>query len=102
MELTVKNNGNRVRFVVDGIIDKQGAESLTKIFNKLDTATVSELVLDFRNVRYISSAGVCKLLMFYKALNANGGRLRIVNDNGAVHEVFTASKMDKIFLPSNY
>ncbi len=102
MELTVKHKGNRVRFEVDGIIDKQGAESLTRIFNKLDTATVSELVLDFRNVRYLSSAGVCKLLMFYKALNANGGRLRIENDTGPAHEVFTASKMDTIFLAANY
>jgi len=101
MELNVKHNGNRVHFEVDGIIDTQGAETLAKIFNKLDTVTVNELILDFRNVRYLSSAGVGKLLRFYKALNANGGRLRIENDSGPVHEVFTASKMDKIFLACN-
>ena len=37
MELTVKHKGNRVRFEVDGIIDKQGAESLAKIFNGDDS-----------------------------------------------------------------
>lgn len=101
MELIVKHQGNRVHFEVDGVIDTQGAESLATIFNELDATALSELVLDFRNVRYLSSAGVRKLLGFYKALNANGGRLRIVNDTGPVHEVFTASKMDMIFLSSN-
>jgi anti-anti-sigma factor len=101
MELNVKHNGNRVHFEVDGIIDTQGAESLAMIFNKLDTATVNELILNFKNVRYLSSAGVGKLLKFYTALTANGGRLRIVNDTGPVHEIFTASKMDTIFLACN-
>ncbi len=102
MELIVKHQGSRVHFEVDGIVDKQGAESLAIFFNELDTASINELVLDFKKVRYLSSAGVSKLLTFYKALEANGGKLRIENDTGPVHEVFTASKMDTLFLASNY
>ena len=102
MELTVKHQGNRVHFEVDGIVDQQGAESLAMSFNELDTASVNEIVLDFKNVRYLSSAGVSKLLTFYRVLNANGCSLRIENDTGPVHEVFTASKMDTIFMASNF
>ena len=72
MKLNVKRKGSRVRFEIDGIIDEQGAETLTKRFYELDTATVKELVLDFGNVGYICSAGVCKVLIFHKELTSNG------------------------------
>ena len=97
MKLNVKRKGSRVRFEIDGIIDEQGAETLTKRFYELDTATVKELVLDFGNVGYICSAGVCKVLIFYKELTSNGSKLHIENDTGIVHEVFTFAKLNMVF-----
>ena len=97
MELSVRRKGDQVHFKVDGIIDEQGAEALNQYFKKLDIATVKELVLDFKNVGYIGSSGICKLLLFYKELTANGGRIRIENDSGSVHELFTVTNMHAIF-----
>ena len=97
MELSVKQKGNQIRFKVDGIIDEPGAEALNNCFRKLDMANIKELVMDFRNVGYIGSSGVCKLLLFYKELTTNGGRMRIENDTGSVHELFTITKMHTIF-----
>jgi anti-anti-sigma factor len=97
MELNVKRKGSRVRFEIYGIIDEQGVEALTKRFYELDSATVKELVLDFGNVGYICSSGVCKVLMFYRELTSNGSKFHIENDTGIVHEVFTLARLNMVF-----
>ena len=97
MELNIQHAGDSVRFEIEGIIDEMGAESLKDRFKELNIETIKELVLDFGNVGYIGSAGVGKLLMFYKELSANGGILRIENASGIVHELLTVTKMDAVF-----
>jgi anti-anti-sigma factor len=97
MELYIRKKGTQVHFKVDGIIDEPGAEALNRCFRKLDTANIKEIVMDFKNVGYIGSSGVCKLLRFHKELTAKGGRLRIENDTGNVHELFSVTKMHAIF-----
>ena len=97
MELNVKDEGTRVCFEIGGIIDAQGAEVLDKSFNELDPENVKELILDFGNVGYIGSAGVGKLLKFYKELTARDGKLRVENVSGMVQELLTITKMDTFF-----
>jgi anti-anti-sigma factor len=97
VELTIQQDGDSVRFEIEGIIDELGAESLKDRFKELKIETVKELVLDFANVGYIGSAGVGKLLMFYKELSANGGKLRIENASGIVEELLTITRMDTVF-----
>ena len=94
MELIVKHIGKHVGFVISGIIDKKGAELLEKKFWELNVSGLKELVLDFGDVRYICSSGVKKLLMFYKKMTTNGGKLRIENDTGGFHELLKISKMN--------
>jgi len=97
VELNVQHDGDSVRFEIEGIIDELGAESLKNRFKELNIETIKELVLDFADVGYIGSAGVGKLLMFYKELSANGGNLRIENASGIVKELLTITKMDTVF-----
>ena len=97
MELNIQQDGDSVRFEIDGIIDELGAESLKDRFKELNIASINELILDFAKVGYIGSAGVGKLLMFYKELSAKGGKLRIENASGIVEELLTITKMDTVF-----
>ena len=97
MELNIQQDGDTVRFEIEGIIDELGAESLKHRFKELNIETIKELVLDFTDVNYIGSAGVGKLLMFYKELSANGGKMRIENASGIVQELLSITKMDTVF-----
>lgn len=97
MELKVKRKGSQVRFEIYGIIDEQGVEALTRCFYELDTASVREFVLDFGNVGYICSSGVCRVLRFYKELTSNGSKFQIENDTGIVNEVFTLARLNMVF-----
>ncbi|HKM22005.1 MAG TPA: STAS domain-containing protein [Lachnospiraceae bacterium] len=84
-------------------IDKtnDGAKSTLKITGRLDTATapelekaiaaleadVKELVLDFAELEYISSAGLRVVLAAQKKMNTQGSMV-IMNANESVMEVF--------------
>jgi anti-anti-sigma factor len=74
-------------------------ETITSIRDALDAlvdeAGQSRLLLDFANVTYISSMGLAMLVTLHKRLHANGRLLTIHNLTPQVHEVFTATRLDK-------
>lgn len=52
---------------------------------------------DFAALEYISSAGLGVLLKTHKRLMANGGRLRLLNVNNHIFDVFRYSGFDQLF-----
>ncbi len=52
---------------------------------------------DFGRLEYISSAGLGLLLKAHKRLMAGGGRLRLVNVNSHIHDIFKFSGFDQVF-----
>ncbi len=53
--------------------------------------------LDFRELEYISSAGLGILLKTQKRLVASGAGLKIINVNNHIHDVFRYSGFHAIF-----
>jgi anti-anti-sigma factor len=97
MELTVTPQGDQVFVEVVGSIDERGAEDLKRRFLELDVSTVKEVVFDFSGVTFIGSAGIGKLLLFYKNLAAQGGKITIQNMSKDIYTMFKVVKLDKIF-----
>lgn len=97
MELTVTSHGDTARFSVAGAIDEQGAEDLKQRFRELDFSFLKEVVFDFGGVNHIGSAGIGKLLLFYKALAVQEGRIVIENISGTIYDLFMTLKLDAIF-----
>ena len=54
-------------------------------------------VFDFAKLEYISSAGLGVLLKTQKRLMAGGGRLKLVNVNNHINDIFKYSGFDQIF-----
>lgn len=52
---------------------------------------------DFAGLEYISSAGLGVLLKAHKRLLAGGGKLRLVNVNHHIHDIFKYSGFDQLF-----
>jgi anti-anti-sigma factor len=97
MDLTITQNGDEVRFEIRGDIDEFGAENLKRRFRELNMHAVKEAVLDFRGVTHIGSAGIGKLLLFYKDMALGGGKIRIENVSETVWELFNVLKLNTIF-----
>ncbi len=62
----------------------------------LDAVKESKVV-DFKDLEYISSAGLGTLLQAQKRLRVSGGGLRLVNANKHIRDIFRFSGFDKIF-----
>ncbi len=82
---------------------------IVAISGRIDTATapdfeqgikpylegISELILDFQDVNYISSAGLRALLSLQKIMMAKG-EMKLINVNEAVCDVFEVTGFDEI------
>ena len=80
-------------------IEKQIAEqTVLKLEGRLDTATapelekcieesLNELVFDFTDLEYISSAGLRVILKAQKIMNGKGG-MKVINVNESIMDVF--------------
>jgi anti-sigma B factor antagonist len=55
------------------------------------------LLLNFFNVEFLSSAALGKLITLDKKVKANGGRLKLSNIRPEIYEVFAITKLNKLF-----
>lgn len=97
MELNVSFEENVAVLTVVGDIDDDGANKLKNKLMELQSKDLEEVVFDFAGVRFIGSTGIGKLLLFYKAMSAKGGRVKIINMNNDLYTMFTVIKLDKVF-----
>ena len=80
----IKDNDKTI-FEIEGRLDTITAPVLENAIND-EGAALEKLVLDFKGVDYISSAGLRVLLAAQKKMNAQGS-MELVNVAGAVMDV---------------
>ncbi len=74
-----------------GNLDTNTSEPAQATINSLIDDGVSNLLVNLRDVAFVSSAGLRILLATAKRLNGTDGSLKITNLNETVHEVFEIS-----------
>lgn len=93
MEIKQICEGNKTTLLIDGRIDTVASPLLEKELNTIGEEC-TELVLDFANVEYISSACLRVLLVEKKSMKP-GSTIAIINANKVVKEVFAMTGFDK-------
>jgi anti-sigma B factor antagonist len=87
-----------VNFVDRKILDEQNIQVIgEQLFSLVDEEGWRKLLLNFRNVEYLSSAALGKLITLNKKLQAAGGRLILCNIDPQIHEVFEITRLDRFF-----
>ncbi len=89
MEIVVKHEIELV-FELKGRLDTQTSVELDKSF-KEQTINEHVVVLDFKELEYISSAGLRVILAIKKSLDSMSKTLEIHNINDVVREVFAVT-----------
>ncbi len=97
MDIQVNQIGDVVNFTLAGEVGEPEAEELKSRFERLSLAQVSELNIDFANVSHIGSAGIGKLLLFYKKMALGGGIIRVSNLSPTLREMFAELNLETIF-----
>lgn len=99
MKVNKKLNGSELLMEIEGGIDSTTAPELNDIL-AASINGITTLILDFKNVDYISSAGLRVLLVNYKAMTGKGEMI-IRNVNGNVMDIFTMTGFVNILTIEN-
>lgn len=86
MEIIKNLEGSKLTVALEGRLDTSTAPNLEEELGK-SIADVTELVLDFNKLEYISSAGLRVLLATQKTMSKQGS-LKLTGVNDEVMEVF--------------
>ena len=86
MTIEIKKNADSATICVSGRLDTTTAPALDKTINE-DINGVSHLILDIKDIDYISSAGLRVLLSAQKKMQKIGS-MKVLNVCPAVMEVF--------------
>lgn len=86
MNVIKKINGSELLIELEGSIDCTSAPDLNSILEE-SIKGIKTLILDFKKVDYISSAGLRVLLVNYKAMTKQGNMI-IRHPNSNVMDVF--------------
>lgn len=92
------------------LVEKQEGKIIISLVGRLDTVTSQELaakvpleeregldvIFDFKDLEYVSSAGLRTLLVFKKDAQKDGKELSIINANAVIKEIFSVTGFDKI------
>ena len=86
MNITTKKENTTLTVALEGRLDTTTAPELD-VFAEKELADTQELVLDFADLEYISSAGLRVLLKLQKVMNKKGN-MKLIHVGDIVKEVF--------------
>ena len=88
-----------VSFTDEKILEEKDISELQESIMSLieSDAGKTKLILDFGNVRFLSSAVLGLLIRISKRIYEREGRLRLCNINPKIYEIFKITRLTKIF-----
>lgn len=88
-----------VSFVDEKILEDMDIRALQEtIMSVIESASGGvNMILDFRNVRFLSSAVLGLLIRISKRIYERDGRLKLCNINQKIYEVFKITRLTKTF-----
>ena len=90
LQIVINEEGH---VILSGRFDASQVEKAKEVFDRVNTSTT----VDFRNLEYISSAGLGVLLFTQKRLKESGDGLKLISMNNHIKDVFRYAGFNMIF-----
>ncbi len=91
-------NATIVTFVDEKILEEMDIQSLqASVMSVIEEAERVNMILDFCNVRFLSSAVLGLLMRISKKVYEREGQLRLCNISPRIYEIFKITRLNKIF-----
>ena len=97
MITTIQETENRIIATLSGELDTAAAAQTEKDLQPLLESKAKEIVLDCKDLEYISSSGLRVLLGILKKAQAVGSHVVLKNVNDVIHDVLVISGFISIF-----
>lgn len=103
MNITAEEKDDYAILRLYGEIDIKNADTLEQILKAFTSKIEGKqrnIILDFKNVNYLDSAGIACLLKAYGTSGGNVGSRNVIliNLKDKIRELFRLAKVDKIFI----
>jgi anti-sigma B factor antagonist len=93
-----KDNATIISFTDERILEEKDINSLQEsIMSVIEQAEKIKLVLNFGNVKFLSSAVLSLLIRISKRIYEHDGQLRLCNINPKIYEIFKITRLTKTF-----
>ena len=86
LEIAKEINGNSILLILKGRLDTNTAYDLQKTVSD-SIENVNELVINVKDLEYMSSAGLRLLLIFHKTIDARGGIFIVKYPNEDIYSI---------------
>jgi anti-sigma B factor antagonist len=91
-------NATIVTLVDEKILEEKDVRALQEsIVSVIEQSKQINLILDFCNVRFLSSAVLGLLIRISKRIYERAGQLRLCNIDPRIHEIFKITRLTKVF-----
>ena len=80
--------------ILDEVAIMEIGDQLSALVSQADSP---RLVLDFQNVRHMSSSALGMLVTIRRQVKDKGGQLRLCNIGETIHEIFVITRLGEIF-----
>jgi anti-anti-sigma factor len=98
MQIDTQLEGNKARLMLNGRFDFNGHALFNEATDSvLKDAGISELELDFGQVKYIDSSAMGMLLLLKERARSASKSVTLFNCKGAVAQVFELSNFRRLF-----
>ncbi len=98
LEVSEAGDVTIVRFVDRKILDEANIQEMgQELFDLVERRQCKKLLLNFANVEFLSSAALGKLITLNKKRKANNAILKLCGIRPDIYEVFSITKLDKLF-----
>jgi anti-sigma B factor antagonist len=93
-----EKNATIVTFLNEKILEEKDINSLREsIMAVIEQSDQINMILDFSNVKFLSSAVLGLLLRISKKIYERDSHLRLCNINPKIYEIFKITRLNKIF-----
>ena len=92
------DNATVVTFTTEKILEEKDIQALQEaIISIIEQTERINLILDFVNVKFLSSSVLGLLIRVSKKIYENDGQLKLCNINPKIYEIFKITRLTKIF-----
>jgi anti-anti-sigma factor len=96
MDVKVADRDGVVAVTLTGGIYVEQGDELLEVFNSIIDKKPKEVVIDLSDLKSITSSGIGKIVLLFKGLQKNRGKMRIEGVNDTIMQIFRIVKLDKL------
>lgn len=97
MEIRSRKNDGKTIIELAGYLDTLNAEGFQNFVNEMTAEDMAHVVVDCKELEYISSSGLRVFITLLKKAQKNGGKVNVENLNSTVREIFDMTDFSSLF-----